>query len=284
MNETTNVTAIKNPQVEATHKNLAAAMSAVMGDIVRLQKTAENRHGKYNYVPIDDVKDAIRPLLVAHGLALTVSETNPVEIKEVPSRNGTTATMFVSYDVRVFHGESDEMRADTITVVLPYVGAQTAGIARSYAVKEWAKATLLLSTGEEIDGDNTQQERFGTTKEIDPYQQPKAKARAIYDALASDIRTHSQIDQLENWWNSQTIAEKFRALPPDWKRMAFIEFASHSLMIAEDDGARAAFKKSYQTTLARLSDDELASIDDRVQEAKEAAGNGHPQSENMATG
>ena len=56
--------------------------------------------------------------------------------------------------------------------------------------------------------------------------------------------------------------------------MAFIEFASHSLMIAEDDGARAAFKKSYQSTLARLSDDELAAIDDRVSEAKEAMGNG----------
>lgn len=283
MTEAANVTPIKEPQI-IEHKNLAAAMTAVMGDIVRLQKTTENKHGKYKYVPIDDVKDAIRPLLVAHGMALTVSEIEGVEIKEVPSRNGTTATMFASYIVTLKHGKSGEYEGDIITVVLPYVGAQTAGIARSYAVKEWAKATLLLSTGEEVDGDNTEQERYGNTKEIDPYQQPKAKARAIYDALASDIRTHTQMDQLDNWWNSQTIAEKFRALPPDWKRAAFIEFAAHSLCIAESNAARAAFKKSYDTTLARLSDEELASIDDQVSQAQEQAGNGHSQSENMTTG
>lgn len=258
--------------LDPEHKTLVAAMNAVMNDVVRLQKTTENKHGRYQYVPIDDIKDAVRPLLVKHGLMLNVSEAAPVEIKDVPSKNGTTTTMFASYNVKVSHFPTGEFCIDTITVIAPYVGAQSAGILRSYAVKEWAKATLLISTGEEIDADETKPERYGTTKDIDPYQQPKAKARGIYDALAADIRTHTDMDQLENWWNSQTIAEKFRALPPDWKRMAFIEFASQSLCIAESDGARAAFRKSYDTTLTRLSEDELMAIDDRVQEAK-AAGN-----------
>jgi hypothetical protein len=270
---TENETAQAKPETDepTAHKSLAAALVAVRKEVRRLEKTQENKHNKYKYVPIDDVKDFIRPILSQHGIDISVSESGDWSIHELPSRNGTTTTAMIKYTITLDHVDSElSPRAETITVTLPYVGAQTAGIGRSYAIKEWAKGTLLLSTGEDVDADADAagKERFGNTKELDPYQQPKAKARAIYDALASDIRTHTDMDQLENWWNSQTIAEKFRALPPDWKRMAFIEFASQSMCIAESDGARTAFRKTYDTTLARLSDDELLAIDDRVVEAK----------------
>lgn len=258
------------------YKSLAAALVAVRKEVRRLEKTQENKHNKYKYAPIDDVKDFIRPLLSKHNIDFGVSESGEWALSEMPSRNGTTTTAIIGFAIALEHVDSGNIRLEKITVTLPYVGAQTAGIARSYAVKEWGKATLLLSTGEDVDADAdvAGKEKFGTTKELDPYQQPKAKARGIYDALAADIRTHTDMDQLENWWSSQTIAEKFRALPPDWKRMAFIDFASHSLCIAESDGAREAFKKTYDSTLARLSDDERMAIDDQVTEAKAAMGNG----------
>lgn len=251
------------------HKSIDAAKVAVMADVRRLQQTAENKHGKYRYTPVDEIKDFIRPLLVKHGISFGIDERK-VKIIEIPSRNGTTVSLKATFDVFISHPSSDIGCRSKQTVILPYVGAQTAGIARSYALKEWLKATFLISTGEDAgEADSLAPESYGTTKELDPYTQPKAKAKFIYDALASDIRTHTNLDTLDTWWNSQTISEKFRALPSDWKRTAFIEFAVQALSIAETAAAGSAFKKQYKGTFDRLSEDELLAIEDAVQSNKQ---------------
>lgn len=249
------------------HPGLSAAMIGVMGEIRRLIKSEENKHGRYMYVPIDEVKDFIRPLLVKHGIAFSVSEAGEVKLTEVPnSKGGTTTTAIISYSMKVTHAKSGEHSSEIITVVLPYTGAQTAGIARSYAVKEWAKATLQLSTGDDAadDADNMRQDRYGKEREFDPDAVPKAQARGIYDALVQDMNTHTNLDKLEMWWLSATIAERRRALPQAWKRTIFVEYMAHGLGIAESDAARAGFKKSNAAALERLTDDELLTIDDKA--------------------
>lgn len=259
------------------HAGLSAALIGVMADVRRLQKTDENKHGRYKYVPIDDVKDFIRPLLVKHGLALSVSEAGKLELSEVPnSKGGTTTTAIIPYTMRVTHGKSGEHSSDQITVVLPYTGAQAAGIARSYAVKEWAKATLLMSTGDDAADDegNMQKGSYGKEREFDPDAVPKAHARSIYDGLVQDMNTHTQLDKLEMWWMSATIAERRRALPQSWKRTIFVEYMAHGLGIAESDAARSGFKKSNAVALERLTDDELLTIDDKANTMREKlAGN-----------
>jgi hypothetical protein len=264
------------------HNGLSSALIGVMSDVRRLQKTDENKHGRYKYVPIDDVKDFVRPLLVKHGLTLSVSEAGKLELSEVPnSKGGTTTTAVIPYTMRVTHCKSGEHSSDTITIVLPYTGAQVAGIARSYAVKEWAKATLLMSTGDDVadDESNMKPENYGKEREFDPDAVPKAQARSIYDALIQDMNTFTNLDKLEMWWLSATIAERRRALPQSWKRTLFVEYMAHGIGIAESDAARSGFKKSNATALERLTDDELLTIDDKANTQREQmAGNAGVQS------
>lgn len=261
----------------AEHLGLSAAKIGIMAEIRRLVKSEENKHGRYMYVPIDEVKDFIRPLMVKHGVEFGVSEVGGIDLKEVPnSKGGTTTTAIIPYSVTLTHAKSGEHKSEIITVILPYTGAQTAGIARSYAIKEWAKATLQLSTGDEPadEADNMRQDKYGKEREFDPDAVPKVHARSIYDGLVQDMNTHTQLDKLEMWWLSATIAERRRALPQSWKRTIFVEYIAHGLGIAESDAARAGFKKSNAAALERLTDDELLTIDDKANTMREKlAGN-----------
>lgn len=127
--------------------NLNKCLVAALGEIHRLKKDDKNDHGKYKYVSVDDVKDHIRPILAKHNLIVTVSE-RAFEIVMVSSRNGDTTSAKITFDITIHHIDGGSLPPDSITILLPYTGAQTAGAARSYAVKEWAKGTLLVSTGE----------------------------------------------------------------------------------------------------------------------------------------
>lgn len=128
-------------------KTIAEALAKVLRDIHRLKKVEKNDHGKYAYVSVDDVKDHVRPLLSDAGLHVSVTET-AFDLIGVEGRNGITSSARITYAITLRHVSGQALPADIITIVLPYTGAQTAGAARSYAVKEWMKSTLLVSTGE----------------------------------------------------------------------------------------------------------------------------------------
>lgn len=123
------------------------ALAKVLRDIHRLKKADKNDHGKYVYVSVDDVKDHVRPLLSEAGLHISVSEKS-FELIGVENKSGVTTCARITYAITLRHISGEELPPDIITIVLPYTGAQTAGAARSYAVKEWMKSTLLVSTGE----------------------------------------------------------------------------------------------------------------------------------------
>jgi hypothetical protein len=130
-----------------TSNEIHKALASALAEIHRLKKGDKNDHGKYAYVSVDDVKDHVRPILAKHGLHVSVSEV-AFDLIGVESRNGVTSSARISYDITLRHISGEVLPADRITIVLPYTGAQTAGAARSYAVKEWMKSTLLVSTGE----------------------------------------------------------------------------------------------------------------------------------------
>jgi hypothetical protein len=123
------------------------AIRAVLADIHRLKKDDKNQHGGYAYVSVDDVKDHVRPLLAKNGLHFSITEV-AYELVGVAGKTGTTSSAKIAYEIRLRHVSGEELPPECITIVLPYTGAQTAGAARSYAVKEWMKSTLLVSTGE----------------------------------------------------------------------------------------------------------------------------------------
>lgn len=133
--------------INKMHAKLNEAVRAVLADVHRLAKDDRNNHGNYAYVSVDDVKDHVRPILARHGLSTSVSEQS-FELLQLAGKNGSTTSAKIAYAISLHHNSGEESEPEIITIVLPYTGAQTAGAARSYAVKEWMKSTLLVSTGE----------------------------------------------------------------------------------------------------------------------------------------
>lgn len=214
--------------------SFATRIAAVMAGIKRLEKSERNKHGGYNFVSVDSVKDQIRPLLSSNGLFLSVNETD-FQISEVPnSKGGMTTTARITFCITLSDG--NESRSDNITVMLPYTGAQTSGAARSYAVKEWAKGTLLVSTGEDADADHSPQDDYGRNNQGHNYNQPRPAPEPapepaehpqdIYDRLVKQLNTCATLDELNIEKSTTGFTRDFNTLAKIFPESGFAEAVS----------------------------------------------------------
>lgn len=224
----------------------AARIAAVMAGIKRLEKSERNKHGGYNFVSVDNVKDQIRPLLASNGLFLSVSETD-FQISEIPnSKGGMTTTARITFCITLSDGA--EHRSDNITVMLPYTGAQTAGAARSYAVKEWAKGTLLVSTGEDVDADHSPQDDYGRSNQNQSYNQsrqeaapkPKEDPRDIHDRLVKALDTCTSPAELNTEKQTIGFVRDYNTLAKVYPESGFAE------AVADHAKKRASFLAQAQ--------------------------------------
>jgi hypothetical protein len=207
------------------------AIRAVLADIHRLKKDDKNQHGGYSYVSVDDVKDHVRPLLAKNSLHFSITEVS-YELVGVAGKSGTTSSAKIAYEVRLRHVSGEEMPPEFITIVLPYTGAQTAGAARSYAVKEWMKSTLLVSTGEK--------DAIVGGADADAYAQQDYTAPARAPITAEQFRT------------LQDLIEK--TATDESKLLGYVKADSlETLTLAQFQAAEAALRKKLNTPKAEAA-------------------------------
>jgi hypothetical protein len=234
--------------------NIHKALATALGEIHRLKKDDKNQHGGYAYVSVDDVKDHVRPILSKHGLFLQVTEES-FEMVQVQGKSGSTSSALIRYAIALRHASGEGMEPDLITICLPYTGAQTAGAARSYAVKEWAKGSLLVSTGEKdaisggADADAYKQQEYVAPRE----ERPTAHAarqnggdeafKKIQNGLRQIEREGSLEDLALFWKNSQAAMKK---MPAGWV----------SELSKQKDELKSAFEKAGTKPLHAPSTDD----------------------------
>ena len=124
---------------------LYQSIGAVMAAVRRLERTERNNHGKYEFTPADAFRDFIREQFIKNDLVYAISEVYSSQASE-GLKAGVIKFQYEFYITHIGTGESTpkELRS----VFLPYVGSQTAGIASTFALKEWLKNKFLISTGE----------------------------------------------------------------------------------------------------------------------------------------
>ena len=199
------------------------AMTLVLRDIHRLKKGDKNDHGKYAYVSVDDVKDHVRPLLSERGLHIAVNEL-AFDMLGVESKNGVTTSARITFAITLRHVSGEELPPDHITIVLPYTGAQTAGAARSYAVKEWMKGTLMVSTGEKdaivggADADAYEQQDYTAPVKKSSYQAKKEDGPAFERIQKGlhDIEKEGGLEDLVLFWKNEQPSLK--TMKAEWLR------------------------------------------------------------------
>lgn len=201
---------------------VAAAINAVMVEVKRLDKGAENKHGNYKFTSVDDFLDATRPACAAAGLIIVPDEES-VDMVEKWLR--------VKFSFTVAHasGETWDHSPTRTVMVNSAMGSQAYGAAQSYALKQFLRALFQISTGDGEDADTQPNEQLPSSQRRGP---PPAPARAPAvpappkpsdDALAYAVEAKTEImnsdkaGDLLRWWNSDGQKQRRREveLPPD---------------------------------------------------------------------
>lgn len=196
---------------EDTTAKLNGAIVSVMLAVTRLKKADNNAFAKYRYTSVDDFKDALRPLLGEHGLTAHMSE---VSCDLFEGKTADKSNVKFSFAITLEHISGERAQPENVTVFLPFVGAQTTGQARSYALKEWLKSRFLASSGDSEDAD-----AHDTGEEMS-----KADARPIYAELQEELRlaTKEGPEQMKAW--AEGRRPSLEVMPKDWRLKLQVQY------------------------------------------------------------
>lgn len=199
---------------------MRTAICRVKLEIKRLEKAGFNNFDKYKFTSADDFKDHLRPLMAKHGLDVSVDEISFEMLDIMNSKKELKASCKITYAFTLGHTSGETSSPERATIILPYTGAQTAGISKSYIIKEWLKSRFLASSGDvDEEADMRRQDNHLTTLS-------KKDARPLFDALTKELRDTSGNNNpadLIDWAsdNRDLLAQ----LPVDWKDELRREYA-----------------------------------------------------------
>lgn len=137
---------------------IAKAVVQVMKALGTLGKTHErdDRAAKYEYASIDDFIKHVRDHCAEAGLAIIPDEARDAETREVTTRSGNSMVMWEARFSFVLIHESGESYGPIYKGVgVAYNGAQAAGSAQSYALKQLMRGLFLIPTGDADDPDKS---------------------------------------------------------------------------------------------------------------------------------
>jgi len=158
------------------HDNLASALAAAQGEMSNASKNAKNPHFKSTYADLASLRDAVIPVLSAHGIALV----------QLCDGDGQT----VSVTTRLLFGaESMDCGRLTISISGARNPAQAAGAAITYARRYQLGAVAGVAATEDDDGNS-----LDGTRPV-PVQRRKPSAAAkVRHILKHEIGCESATD------------------------------------------------------------------------------------------
>lgn len=142
--ETTDAVVRPRQERPVTKKSAAAIAEAILktqSEVSVLPKNEANNYGNYMYVSIDTYYRDIAPLARRNGLFWT--------IKMVAHRQVDNDRIEFDFEIDLKYRDGSVLyRYSQLTVVHPFIGAQTTGSATSYAEKIFMRSEFKVPTGE----------------------------------------------------------------------------------------------------------------------------------------
>lgn len=129
------------------------AISAAAKEIKRLPKESRNTEHKYDFASVDDFFAMTGPICAKHGLTIIVDECG-VQDLERAGKYGVTQWSRYSFRFTIFDRRGDKTPTVGRSVEVVRLGAQSAGSAQSYALKQFLRSTFQIPTGDDDDPDN----------------------------------------------------------------------------------------------------------------------------------
>lgn len=111
---------------------------------------------RYNYASIDDFIQHVRGHCGEAGLAIIPDEARDAETHEVTTRAGKSmVTWSARFAFVLIHESGQSYGPIHKSVTVPATGAQSAGSAQSYALKQLMRGLFLIPTGDADDPDKS---------------------------------------------------------------------------------------------------------------------------------
>lgn len=133
---------------------IAKAVVTVMGALGTLKKGNENKFDHYNYASIDDFIEHVRGHCADAGLFIVPNEAREPELQEVSKKDGKPMVVWnARFAFLLVHQSGASYGPIFKTVIVQANGAQAAGSAQSYALKQLQRGLFLIPTGDKDDPD-----------------------------------------------------------------------------------------------------------------------------------
>jgi hypothetical protein len=137
---------------------IAKAVIGVMKAVGTLGKDNQRNDSgaRYAYASIDDFIQHVRCHCAEEGLFIIPNEARDAETHEVTKRDGKSAVMWSARFAFTLAHESGASYGPIYKgVSVPATGAQSAGSAQSYALKQFMRGLFLIPTGDADDPDKS---------------------------------------------------------------------------------------------------------------------------------
>lgn len=136
-------------KIEPMPAAIAKAIIAVMAEIGVLAHNEYNKHNEYAYASVDAFLTATNPLCAKHGLIILPLQRG-VEREQVENHGKLLNVMNFHFQFMLAHasGATWTCAEDIRTVRLLWSGAQTSGMAQSYAQKQYMRGLFQIATGD----------------------------------------------------------------------------------------------------------------------------------------
>lgn len=137
---------------------IAKAVVQVMKSLGTLGKDhkRDDKAAKYEYASIDDFITHVRGHCADAGLAIIPDEARDAETREVTTRSGSAMVMWEArFAFTLIHESGESYGPIYKGVGVAYNGAQAAGSAQSYALKQFMRGLFLIPTGDADDPDKS---------------------------------------------------------------------------------------------------------------------------------
>lgn len=209
---------------------VAAAVNAVMKSVKRIQKDAENTHGKYRFAGIDAFLEECRPLCAEAGLIIVQDEEHFDVI------DGKWLLIRYAFTLGHSSGETWAKTPRRSIMVQAAMGAQAFGAAQSYVEKQFMRSLFQIATGDNEDVDNHQAATLPTVPKKDLGPAPigddfpgvSGRGRSAHAAKRDGgaerfNELKAEIESLESMvavgaWTAERL-EEIKTFPESWRKV-----------------------------------------------------------------
>lgn len=176
-----------------------AGIIEVMSSLGTLSKDNENKFDKYEYASIDDFISFVRGHCFRAGIYIEQDELE-AKLVDVSKKDGKPMAMWwAQFAFTVRHVGGSAIGPLKRSVMVQANGAQAAGSAQSYALKQFMRSMFLIPTGDADDPDKEKTE-ISTEKGSNETDLQKKAGRVRREILKAET-----LDELALAWSDNAV-------------------------------------------------------------------------------